>query len=142
MGAAGFDKSAIRAPGAVTDPGFHLTCPFPRESVCLMSPSLTPTHLLLTLFPFSHISPFLLLRVLSVSLCMMSHPPSSSPPPPPSVPPPGLIHCQVHLPLPHQPFWVYPLTPSFHLPTHLIVRNGLTCCGGCGEGGLTTGTNC
>lgn len=122
MGAAGFDKSAIRAPGAVTDPGFHLTCPFPRESVCLMSPSLTPTHLLpLTRFPFSHVSRlFPLLHVLAAPLCVMSHPPSSSPPAsPPSVPPPGLIHCQVHLPLPHRPLWVFTLAASFYLPTHL-----------------------
>ena len=50
--AAWFDKSAILPPWSCQTPGFHSTCPFPCGSVCLMSPSLTLTFLLLTLFRF------------------------------------------------------------------------------------------
>lgn len=49
-------------------PCFHLACPFLHESVCFMSPSMTPTHLPLTFFHFSRL--LFLLRSHSVSpLC-------------------------------------------------------------------------
>lgn len=138
MGAAGFEKECNPWPWSCHRPRFHLTCPFPHESVCLMSPGLTPTHLFSHLLPFLMSPLFLLLRI--------PLPATLQPPTPP-------LHrhhhqcCHqvwftVHLPLSRQHFFSdIQLTASLHVPTHFRVGSVLCCCGGRRQGGVITGVN-
>lgn len=67
-GAAEFDKSCNPCPQSCHRSSFHLTCPFPCESFCLMSPRFTPTY------PSSHPFPFLT-SPFSSSSCPLCVPP-------------------------------------------------------------------